>query len=257
MALSNIARMMKRKTQTSPADRFLNELVRTIQKVNQTDTLPSKTYKPSSMGGCSRCIFYEVTGAPSDGVPTDYTLQGICESGTSRHDVLQKYVMQMKENGFDWEWVDPEDYVNEFQPAGLKMIQRSGNEVKFYNEFYNMRFLCDGIIKFGDEYFILEIKTESCYKFDKHDDAYPEHKTQATCYSLSFGSDKVIFLYENRDNCTTKAYLVEVTDEMKDGVEDKIAEIDLAIEEGRIPDKEESAKACQYCDYRRRCRIDG
>lgn len=256
MALSNIARMVRRKTQINPADKFLNEFIRTIQ-ANQREGLPSKTYKPSSMGGCSRSIYYELTGAPTDGVPDDYTLMGICESGTSRHETLQNYVMQMKEQGFEWEWVDPAEYVASKELPHMEVVERSGNEVKFYNDLYNMRFLCDGIVKLKDKYFILEFKTESCYKFDKHDDAWKAHKMQATCYSLCFGIDDVIFIYENRNVCTKKSFLVTVTEEMKDEVEEKIAEIDMAIDEGYVPEKEESASECQYCDYKRQCRQDG
>ncbi len=256
MALSNIARMVRRKTQINPADKFLNEFIRTIQ-ANQRTGIPSKTYKPSSMGGCSRSIYYELTGAPTDGVPEDYSFTGICESGTARHETLQNYVMQMKDAGFEWEWVDPAEYVSEKKIPHMQVVERSGNEVKFYNDLYNMRFLCDGIVKLGDRYFILEFKTESCYKFDKHDDAWKAHKMQATCYSLCFDIDDIIFIYENRDVCTKKAFLVTVTDEMKDEVEEKIAEIDMAIDEGYVPDKEDSASECQYCDYKRQCRQDG
>lgn len=256
MALSNIARMVRRTTQINPADKFLNELIRTIQ-ANQRTGIPSKSYKPSSMGGCRRSIYYELTGAPLDGVPEDYSFTGICESGTSRHEILQNYVMQMKEAGFDWEWIDPVRYVEENNIPYLEVVERSGNEVKFYNSFYNMRFLCDGILRLGDRYFILEIKTESCFKFEKHDDAWKEHKRQATCYSLSFGIDEVIFLYENRDNCTKKTHLVVVTDEMKDELEEIIAEVDMAIDEGTVPPKEENSNHCQYCDYKRQCRKDG
>lgn len=256
MALSNIARMVRRKTQINPADKFLNEFIRTIQ-ANQRTGIPSKSYKPSSMGGCIRSIYYELTGAPLDGVPEDYSFTGICESGTSRHEVLQNYVMKMKEAGFDWEWIDPEQYVKEHNIPHMEVIQRQGNEVKFFNSFYNMRFLCDGILRCGDEYFILEIKTESCFKFDKHDDAWKPHKMQATCYSLCFEIDKVIFLYENRDTCTKKSFLVVVTDEMKDEVEERIAEVDMAIDEGFVPPKQETASDCQYCEYKRQCRKDG
>lgn len=256
MALSNIARMVRRKTQINPADKFLNELIRTIQ-ANQRDGIPSQTYKPSSMGGCSRSIYYELTGAPTDGVPEDYSFTGICESGTARHEILQNHVMRMKEAGFDWEWIDPAEYVQQKQIPHMEIIERSGNEVKFYNDLYNMRFLCDGIVKLGDRYFILEIKTESCYKFDKHDDAWKEHKMQATCYSLCLDIDDVIFLYENRNICIKKSFLVTVTEEMKDEVEEKIAEIDMAIDEGYVPDKEDLTSNCQYCDYKRQCRKDG
>ena len=42
-----------------------------------------------------------------------------------------------------------------------------------------------------------------------------EHVAQGIAYSTAFGINHVMFLYENRDNCAKKAYILEVTDEMK------------------------------------------
>ena len=120
-----------------------------------------------------------------------------------------------------------------------------------------MSFLCDGVIQHKEEYYVLEIKTESGYKFNNHDAPYKEHIYQATCYSMCFGINKVIFLYENRDNCTKKAYLVEVTDAMKEEVADKIFTCDDYVAKKIPPPKTTESKHCQYCDYKRLCREDG
>ena len=196
--LSGIAKLIKASKNASPDTSFLNELIRTIENLDEKRE-PSKAYKPSSLGGCMRNMYFQMVGAKLDGTPTDYCLIGICESGTDRHDQLQNYVAKMKDQGFDCEWVDVEQYVNEFKPEGTTVLSKHGMETKCYNEIFNLRFLCDGIIKYKGEYYILEIKTESTYKFGSHDEPYPEHKVQATTYSMAFGIDKVMFLYENRD----------------------------------------------------------
>ena len=254
--LRGIAKLIKASRSTSPETVFLNELIRTIE-VSDEQRIPSQTYKPSSIGGCSRNMYYQVTGAELDGSSSGYNLIGICESGTDRHDALQNYVAKMKEKGFDWEWVDVEEYVKQFNPPGTKVVNKSGMETKCFNQIYNMSFLCDGVIKHKGEYYILEIKTESGYKFNNHDEPYPEHICQATCYSMCFGIDKVIFLYENRDNCSKKAFLVEVTSEMKVKIADKIFTCDDYVASKTPPPKSKNAKDCQYCNYKKLCRKDG
>lgn len=254
--LSGIAKLIKASKNASPDTSFLNELIRTVENLDE-QRMPSKAYKPSSLGGCMRNMYFQMVEAKLDGTPTDYCLIGICESGTGRHDVIQNYVAKMREQGFDCDWVDVEEYIKEFKPEGTTVIEKQGMETKCYNEIFNLRFLCDGIIKYRGEYYILEIKTESTYKYSSHDEPYAEHKVQATTYSMAFGINDVIFLYENRDNTSKKTYLIEVTDEMKQEVADKIFTCDEHIAKKQAPPKSTNLKDCQYCNYKRACREVG
>ena len=182
-SLKSIARMVRNNTARNAADVFLNEFIRTIEGCAE-DYPPTPTYKPSSMGGCLRNIYYQMTGAELDGTPTDYIGIGSGESGTSRQEILQNYVMKMKEQGFDWEWVDIEQHLKENPVEGTKVVSKKGNETKCHNEELNLRFMCDGMLKHEGLKYILEIKTESTYKYDNHDSPFANHKIQAACYSL-------------------------------------------------------------------------
>lgn len=236
---------------------FLDDLIFTIQEDNRSDYVPTKAYKPSGISGCERALYYMMNGVTPDGAGSDACLCGICESGTARHEDLQNYVMKMKNWGIDCEWVDVAQYLKDMPSKNLSeftdVIKQQGNETKCFNSKMNMRFLCDGIIKYKNEYYILEIKTETAMKFG-HTDAHPEHKKQATCYSLALGIDKVIFLYENRDNCTKDAFLVKISDEMKNNVLKIISRVDKAVAEKCVPMKTSVSKNCQYCDYRKTCK---
>lgn len=254
--LNGLARLIKASRSTSPESIFLNELTRTIEVLDENRE-PSKSYKPSSVGGCLRNMYYQMVGGTLDGTPTEYGLIGICESGSSRHETLQTYVSKMNSLGFDWEWVDVAKYIEEYKPPGTKVIKQSGMETKCFNEIFNMSFLCDGVIKHKGQYYVLEIKTESSYKFSNHDAPFKEHIYQATCYSMCFGINSVIFLYENRDNCSKKAFLVEVTDAMKEEVADKIFTCDDYVATLTPPPKTTESKHCQYCNYKKLCREDG
>ena len=69
-----------------------------------------------------------------------------------------------------------------------------------------------------------------------------------------------MFLYENRDNCDKKAFVLEVTDDMKyDYIISKIEECDRYVKRLIPPPKPEdvSKKTCQYCNYKTSCRKVG
>ena len=122
-----------------------------------------------------------------------------------------------------------------------------------------MSFLTDGIIKYKNKYFIFEFKTETANKWYGRMGVDPGHKHQAIAYSINFGIDQVLFVYENRDNCQKKCYLFEVTSDMKQDILGYISNCDNYISENKVPPKpaEANGKFCQYCGYRKVCDKDG
>ena len=114
-----------------------------------------------------------------------------------------------------------------------------------------MRFMCDGLVFYKGEYYIIEIKTESTHKYGSHEEPWPAHKLQAACYSMCIGVPKVIFLYENRDNCDKKGYLFEVPEAMIDKIGNTIAYVDNCVVKGIVPPKE--LDKCTYCKYKMEC----
>lgn len=256
-SLKNLAKLVAAANEEkTPAQDFLFMLNETIQRVDAEDNRPpSKSYKPSSLGNtCDRMLYFEVTGAEQDGGYADPELVGIGESGTARHENIQNAVMQMQRLGYDCEWIDPEEFVKQRGIKHLKVVERKGNEVKFYHKQLNMRFLCDGIIKLRGVYYVLEIKTETSFKWQpRTDPAYP-HKVQGACYGAAFGIYRVMFLYENRDVCKKKTMVYEVTKEyVEDKVIHRIATVDQYVEDKEVPPKTENVRDCTYCDYKKIC----
>lgn len=235
---------------------FLEDLKMSISK-SEDSYVPSRFYKPSSML-CIRNMYYQRSGKSTDVRVLQASFKGILESGTDRHERIQKAISDMKKNGFDCEYIDVETFVKENNLTHIKIISKSGMETKCLNTKYSISFLADGIIKYKNKYYILEIKTEISSKFWNRTDAEDSHKTQATAYSLSFNINETIFLYENRDTCDKKSFLVVVTDDMKlDRVVGKIEECEGYLKRGIIPPKCDNKKACKYCNYVNSCREDG
>ena len=261
-ALKNIARLLKEDTR--PVEQcFLDDLKRSIEMTaNKDDRLPSQTYKPSGMN-CMRQSYYQIKGYEPDKSDTSSALVGICESGTDRHERIQQCVIDMQSNDIDCTYVNVADFVESRNLTDLEIVKRPDfekgeYETKLYHKKYNISFLCDGIIKYKSKYYILEIKTESSYKFMNRNSVDPSHYNQAIAYSLAFGIDDVLFVYENRDICDKKAYLFNVTDDMRDGLIDYITKCDECLKNNTVPSKSKSMskKACSYCGYKKYCEVD-
>lgn len=256
-SLKNVFSLIEQaKESQSVETSFLNDLKRSIELTEEKNARkPSQTYKPSSMN-CIRNMWYQVTGTEPDKSNSSACLVGICESGTDRHERVQNAVSHMKDNKIDCEYIDVGKYVKSRGLDYLDVVCKQGNETKLYHKSLNMSFLCDGIIRYLGKYYILEIKTESMYKWQSREDVNPDHYNQAIAYSLSLGIDNVLFLYINRDNTDMKAYMFNVTNDMKESLVAKIEECDNYVKKLVCPPKPETVtnKTCQYCSYRNTCR---
>ena len=257
--LKNVMRLVDEMVQEVPVqDSFLHDLQRSIEMTDKANARkPSQTFKPSGMN-CIRQSYYEITAADRDDDENGNCIIGICESGTDRHERLQKAVASMKDMGIDCEYVDVAQFVKDRNLTDLDIVSQQGMETKLYNQKYNISFLCDGIIFYKGQYYILVIKTESSYKWMARNSVDPAHYNQATAYSLSFGINQVIFLYENRDNCTKKTYLFEVTGDMKQALIGYMENCNEYIKQHKAPPKpaDVSRKTCDYCKYKGQCRKD-
>lgn len=245
--------MVRAEKSNEVAQQFVNDLIYTIEKENESDYIPTKAYKPSGIAGCKRSLYYQMTGAQPDEQSNGVNLVGICESGTDRHEMIQDYIQQMSKYTGHCEWLNVANYLHSQGITDPEVVSQVGNETKLFSKKYNMRFMCDGLVKYKGEYYIIEIKTESTHKYNSHDQPHQEHKLQAACYSMCLGVKKVIFIYENRDNCSKKGYLYEVPQQTIDNIEDIIQYVDDCVRLNVLPPKEPK---CTYCKYRGVCMRD-
>lgn len=264
-AFKNILRLIDAETDNAlPHESFLSDLKRSIELDDTKNSRsPSKTYKPSSMN-CMRASYYQIKGVEQDEGSANYTLIGICNSGTDIHQRIQQAVINMKSNNMSCDYINVADFVRTRELSDIKIIEEPnfelGNfETKLYHEKYNISFLCDGIIKYKNKYYILEIKTEASYKFLSRKSVDPKHHTQAITYSLALGLDDVIFLYISRDILDMKSFCFHVTEDMRKEVISYISECDSYLAKDMLPPKPVVVdnRVCQYCDYRTQCRKDG
>lgn len=259
-SFKNICRLIDSvKEDATPEQSFLGDLKRSIELTNDKSIRePSRTYKPSSMT-CIRNMYYQVTGQAQDPQASNYTLVGICNAGTDIHERVQKYVADMVNNDIDCEYIDVAEFVKQRGLDYLEVVEKKGMETKLYNKTLNMSFLCDGIIRYRGKYYILELKTESSYKWQGRKGVDPKHYAQGTAYSLMFKIDEVMFVYISRDILDMKAFMFKPTDEMRGELVNKILECDNYATEGKVPPKPDDVpkSSCEYCAYRSTCRMEG
>ena len=217
----------------------------------------SNYYKPSGIYSCKRELYYLRSGIPGKEDVNQQNIS-ICANGSWRHETIQNYIIKMSEEGYgEVKWIDPAEYIkdNNIEERYKTVVKdHIGNEVKLFNETYQLSFLCDGIIEFKGKIYILEIKTCASFIFNKLTDVLDKHKMQATCYSMGLGINDVIFLYEDRGVLAHKGFLYHVTPEDKLQIANKIADVEEYLNRGELPPKEKDK--CQYCDYKEQCRKD-
>lgn len=246
--LNRLAKMVAAGNSELTSNIFISRLTKHIEE-SQKDYKPSTYYKPSGIGGCLRKMYFERTGqALAD--KANYNLIGMGESGTYRHEVLQESMLQMSQNSEDFEWIDVAEHLEKYPVEGTvvdKNFVKNPYETKCKNELMQLSFLCDGLVKFQGKLYIVEIKTETMFKFSKHTEPYEEHKMQAACYGMSLGVSDVLFIYENRDNFEKKAYTYHITPEMEDAVIEKIATCEEYVALGESPKEYCKTSWCPYC----------
>ena len=255
-SLKSISKLIDRVNKEVPVEEmFLTDLKRSIELDNDKNSRkPSQTYKPSSMK-CIRNMYYQVTGAEPDSSDSNYCSVGICNSGTDIHVRIQTAVSQMKDNGFDCEYIDVAEYVKQRQIDSLDIISKSGMETKLYHKDLNISFLCDGIIRYRNHYYILELKTEASFKFAQRKGVDPSHYAQGTAYSMIFNIPDVLFVYISRDVLDMKAYMFRPTEEMVKELVDKINTCDEYVAKNEVPPKpgDIDRRTCNYCSYKSIC----
>lgn len=263
--LKNLIKIVNQATMEMPVEKsFLQDLKRSIELTNMKNKKAgSKTYKPSSMH-CIRQMAYIVLGKPLDETGESYMGIGICNAGTDIHQRIQQAVLDMKDNGMDCEYINVADYVRSRNLDYLEIVKepnfKNGDyETKLYHKDLNMSFLCDGIIKYMNKYYILELKTENANKFYNREAVNPEHYNQGTAYSIAFGIDDVVFVYISRDTLDMKSFIFTPNDDMKQNLIGLISNCDSYVKKLKVPPKpvDVSKKACEYCSYKTQCRKDG
>lgn len=260
MGRTNLMSMLKNASQPKIdyGKKFCNDFIFSIESLAKKNSRPpTPTLKPSSLR-CLRSGFFQMVQAPYTD-SSSYSLIGICEGGTFIHEMVQSKVTRMEELGIEWQYINVADYVRE-NNLNLEILkecnfEKGEYETKLQHNGYKVRFLADGILKYRDKYFILEIKSISSNGFFKLKEVPEKYKTQAVSYSVLLGIDTVLFLFVDRDLFNMKTFEYTPTAEEKAEWKLNLEYVTECVEKRVVPNKpiNADAKFCAYCNYKSVC----
>lgn len=260
--LKNVCRLIDSVKEVLPPEKdFLNDLKRSIEITDEKGRRKaSQTYKPSSMT-CIRNMYYQRIGQDADEGNSSYISVGICGSGSDTHLRIQRAVTEMKDNGIDCEYINVADFIRNRGLDDIEIVKESDfengeYETKLFHKKLTMSFLCDGIIRYKGHYYILELKTESSYKWSTRQGVDEKHFAQGTAYSIAFNIPEVLFVYINRDLLDMKAFMFTPTDDMKQNLIGTIDNCEGYVNQKKVPPIPDNIpkRICEYCGYKETCR---
>lgn len=212
---------------------------------------PSKTFAPSSIR-CNRLSFFRLRGIDPDvNQVVDDKLEFQAMLGTACHESVQRNL----KDGLGDDWVDVKDYLKS-HPIQFEYEISNRSEFESFLKFENppVRFACDGILKVGDEFYLLEIKTSEYQAFKNLETIKEQHLAQVQCYCSLLNLKKALVLYIDRMYGETKCFELEFTQSQLDEVLDNMQYVMQCREDNIAPASLPKGDFwCTYCKYKKRC----
>jgi len=222
-------------------------------KMNE-ERIPHQTFAGSSFR-CDRRSWFRIRGVAPDVVDVpDRSLEFAAQIGTDCHRVIQSNLSRaLKEN-----WIDVDTYIKSINfPYEYEITpDASGFESQVTIVDPPVRFSCDGLIRWNDTYYLLEIKTSEFSAWHDMTSPKAEHIDQVKCYATLLQLHKVLFLYQDRQYGDLKCYEVSVTDADMDVVNRRIAYVLDMVRKNIAPDPlPKGDKWCtkHMCPYFNKC----
>lgn len=223
-------------------------------------------FSPSGANKCKRELFYKINRMKYDDSVKHPYQNRWTKNATGVHEQRQR----------DWLYSEKHltnpPFLVERMPDGLPAWEKNVQKYKLFEhngqKFYIFGMM-DGQIRYQKDGTLVgwEFKTKSTKpdKIEKIKGPDPSHKKQLIGYSILYGIDEFVIMYESVAKDEWRAgqfamqdiqtFYVKVTEEQRQELLDKYAEIAEAVETGAIPDQETSK--CMFCPFKSTCLLGG
>lgn len=251
---------------------------------------------PSQVFKCMRSLYYARTGAESDGF-TDPRLQRIFDNGTHMHLRIQEYLTKEGSLVMDeCPCIDAEANIQGHTDGILKMTEqeyailelKSMNSILFGKlkepkpehiaqaMIYMYCTECrrqELVSMTEDEFkFSLEDRVDFYRSRYQHLKAGKKHtreekiqhniltnlKLDNLLHTIKRPIDRIVFLYENKDNQELKEFVVEYDDDLMCDILDFYDQVNYYVANKKVPPREGTSKSCnicRFCSYRNECYV--
>ena len=235
------------------------------RSIGDESLIATPKISPSSLD-CQVAVWYKLHKTPMSREDRTFETDGYASSGSDRHKAIQNFLANQPEI----EWVDIKSFVEErglpfeveYEQEVVSLASKYQIDPEVICEIVGSRerllkhknglinFKLDGIIKFHDEYYIIEIKTVSDKKIK--DAPLEEHQKQGRSYSLLLGISKIIWIYESRENFKHVIAFQEFCSDEIESIRQYLNEIVTA----KSPMDLKRSSNCKYCRYKEVCYKD-
>lgn len=251
---------------------------------------------PSQVFKCMRSLYYARTGAESDGF-TDPRLQRIFDNGTHMHLRIQEYLTKEGSLVMDeCPCIDAEANIQGHTDGILKMTEqeyailelKSMNSILFGKlkepkpehiaqaMIYMYCTECrrqELVSMTEDEFkFSLDDRVEFYRSRYQHLKAGKKHtreekiqhniitnlKLDNLLHTIKRPIDRIVFLYENKDNQELKEFVIEYDDDLMCDILDFYDQVNYYVANKKVPPREGTSKSCnicRFCSYRNECYV--
>ena len=220
--------------------------------VNSSKEVKHRTFAPSQMR-CDRISWFRLRGTEPDKIKIpDRSLEFSAQIGTACHEAIQK---RLSEN-MKADWICVKDWIA-FNPEFFKdyemEITSKGYETLIdLKKPFPVRFACDGIVKFNNKTYLLEIKTSEFSSLQDLTAPKMKHIDQVKCYSTLLNLPDVLFLYQDRTYGEMKCFEFNVSSFDHEELRNRMARVmqladaNIAPEGLPIGDQECTSNMCPY-----------
>lgn len=232
----------KSKKDMGDAALLLDKLFREFKEVK--GSVPSPYISPSGLN-CPMDMAFKLKGIPTDDTKESFQSRQFAVHGTDRHARIQEFLSETPY------WVNVAEYVKS-KNLPLTVVEEQGHEVLLVSEEYKTRFKCDGMLLIDGEYYVLEIKTERGSQNAKRVGPSENHYLQGLAYTMLLDVNKIMWIYEGREQLEQKPFVQVVTQKEKDYIKAYIKNIIANVDTPEnLPFDEKEYRYSQYSKYRK------
>lgn len=193
-----------------------------------------RTFAPSQLR-CKRLNWFRLRGVKPDVVDNiDPILNFSAKIGESCHELIQRRLKKVLGD----DWISVEDYFKLFPPDFEYRLERKGEGIETFVEVASppVRFACDGLIRLGGKFYLLEVKSSEYASFNDLIAPKEHHINQVKGYASLFNIENVIMIYIDRQYGSIKCFELTVPLADRIQVRKDMEEVQKLVEMNIAPD---------------------
>lgn len=218
-----------------------------------------RTFSGSSFR-CDRRSWFRLRGTEPDTIVVpDKTLNFSAEIGTACHRLIQSNLINILGD----DWLSVQDYMDSHNLPYEYTVEHDDGDLESQVHVFNppIRFAVDGLLRWKNKIYLLEIKTSEFNSWNELTAPKPQHIDQVQCYASLLDIHDVLFLYQDRQYGSFKCFEVKVTDYEMQKIKNRFAYVMEMVEKNLSPDplpkNDPWCTSSSMCPYYHKCQEYG